>query len=97
MGVDLPGDVSLQAADDLGPGLPFAGAALGDLHALARGIYPPLLAERGLVMALRTQAARSPVPVLLEADDGAGFPAAATRHGSGLEGMSDGSPRTAAP
>ena len=28
MGVDLPGDVSLQAADDLGLGLPFAGAAL---------------------------------------------------------------------
>ena len=90
-------------------------------------------------MALRTQAARSPVPVVLEADqvgrypqdaestvyfctlealqnvakharasaatvrlsgsadtlefsvsdDGAGFPAAATRHGSGLQGMSD--------
>ena len=90
-------------------------------------------------MALRTQAARSPVPVVLEAgqvgrypqdaestvyfctlealqnvakhakattatvrlsgsagtlefsvsDDGAGFPATATRHGSGLQGMSD--------
>jgi signal transduction histidine kinase len=113
--------------------------ALDDLRALARGIYPPLLAEQGLVMALRTQAARSPVPVALEAgqvgrypqdaestvyfctlealqnvakharasaatvrlsgsagtlefsvsDDGAGFPAAATRHGSGLQGMSD--------
>ena len=114
-------------------------AALEDLRALARGIYPPLLAEHGLVMALRAQAARSPVPVALEADqvgrypqdaestvyfctlealqnvakharaaavtvrlsgsgevlefsvsdDGAGFPAAATRHGSGLQGMSD--------
>jgi signal transduction histidine kinase len=114
-------------------------AALDDLRALARGIYPPLLAEQGLVMALRAQAARSPVPVVLEADevgryrqdaestvyfctlealqnvakharasratvrlsgsgdtlefsvsdDGAGFPAAATRHGSGLQGMSD--------
>ena len=113
--------------------------ALDDLRALARGIYPPLLAEQGLVMALRAQAARSPVPVALEADqvgrypqdaestvyfctlealqnvakharasaatvrlsgvgdvlefsvadDGAGFPAAATRHGSGLQGMSD--------
>jgi len=114
-------------------------AALDDLRALARGIYPPLLAEQGLVMALRAQAARSPVPVVLEADevgrypqdaestvyfctlealqnvakharasavtvrlsgsgevlefsvsdDGAGFPAAAARHGSGLQGMSD--------
>ncbi len=114
-------------------------AALDDLRALARGIYPPLLAEQGLVMALRAQAARSPVPVALEADrvgrypqdaestvyfctlealqnvakharasaatislsgsgeilefsvsdDGAGFPAAAARHGSGLQGMSD--------
>jgi signal transduction histidine kinase len=113
--------------------------ALDDLRALARGIYPPLLAEQGLVMALRAQAARSPVPVVLEADqvgrypqdaestvyfctlealqnvakharatattirlsgsggvlefsvsdDGAGFPAAAARHGSGLQGMSD--------
>ena len=114
-------------------------AALDDLRALARGIYPPLLAEQGLVMALRAQAARSPVPAVLEADqvgrypqdaestvyfctlealqnvakharasavtvrlsgsgeilefsvsdDGAGFPAAAARHGSGLQGMSD--------
>jgi signal transduction histidine kinase len=114
-------------------------AALDDLRALARGIYPPLLAEQGLVMALRAQAARSPLPVEVEAgqvgrypqdaestvyfcalealqnvakharasraairlaasgdglefsvtDDGAGFPAAARRHGSGLQGMSD--------
>ena len=42
--------------------------ALDDLRALARGIYPPLLAEQGLVMALRAQSARSPVPVTLEAD-----------------------------
>jgi signal transduction histidine kinase len=114
-------------------------AALEDLRALARGIYPPLLAEQGLVTALRAQAARSPVPAVVEAgqvgrypqdaestvyfcalealqnvakharasavtvrlaqtggvlefsvsDDGAGFPAAAARHGSGLQGMSD--------
>ena len=114
-------------------------AALEDLRALARGIYPPLLAEQGLVTALRAQAARSPVPAVLEAgrvgrypqdaestvyfcalealqnvakharasaatirltqagetlefsvsDDGAGFPPAAARHGSGLQGMSD--------
>jgi signal transduction histidine kinase len=115
------------------------GTALDDLRALARGIYPPLLAEQGLVMALRAQAGRSPVRVEVEAgqvgryppdaestvyfcalealqnvakharasrvtvrlaasaaglefsvtDDGAGFPAAAHRHGSGLQGMSD--------
>jgi signal transduction histidine kinase len=135
---ELAGDPDLirQAIPDLKAQL---STALEDLRALARGIYPPLLAERGLVMALRTQAARSPVPVVLEAgqvgrysqdaestvyfctlealqnvakharasaatvrlsgsagtlefsvsDDGAGFPAAATRHGSGLQGMSD--------
>jgi signal transduction histidine kinase len=129
-------DLIRQAIPDLTAQL---SAALDDLRALARGIYPPLLAEQGLVMALRAQAARSPVPVALEAgrvgrypqdaestvyfctlealqnvakharasaatislsgsggtlefsvsDDGAGFPAAAARHGSGLQGMSD--------
>ncbi len=49
-------------------------AALDDLRALARGIYPPLLAEQGLVMALRAQSARSPVPVLLEADQVGRYP-----------------------
>jgi signal transduction histidine kinase len=49
-------------------------AALDDLRALARGIYPPLLAEQGLVVALRAQAARSPVPVLLEADEIGRYP-----------------------
>jgi signal transduction histidine kinase len=43
-------------------------AALEDLRALARGIYPPLLAEQGLSAALRAHADRVPVPVLLEAD-----------------------------
>jgi len=43
-------------------------AALEDLRALARGIYPPLLAEQGLGAALRAHADRVPVPVLLEAD-----------------------------
>jgi signal transduction histidine kinase len=54
-----------QAVPDLKAQL---SAALDDLRALARGIYPPLLAEQGLAMALRAQAARSPVPVVLEAD-----------------------------
>ena len=58
-------DLIRQAIPDLKAQL---SAALEDLRALARGIYPPLLAEQGLVMALRAQAARSPVPVTLEAE-----------------------------
>jgi signal transduction histidine kinase len=44
--------------------------ALENLRDLARGIYPPLLAERGLVAALEAQADRSaiPVTVTVEAD-----------------------------
>jgi signal transduction histidine kinase len=41
--------------------------ALEDLRDLARGIYPPLLADQGLVAALKGQAARSAVPVQVEA------------------------------
>ena len=48
--------------------------ALEDLRALARGIYPPLLAEQGLVTALRAQAARSPVPVVVEAGQVGRYP-----------------------
>jgi signal transduction histidine kinase len=43
-------------------------AALDDLRALARGIYPPLLADRGLAAALRAQADRAPTPVHLDVD-----------------------------
>ena len=43
-------------------------AALDDLRALARGIYPPLLADQGLGPALRAQAGRTPLPVQVEAD-----------------------------
>ena len=42
---------------------------LGELRELARGIYPPLLAERGLVIALQATARRSIVPVTLEVSD----------------------------
>ncbi len=42
--------------------------ALEDLRDLARGIYPPLLADKGLGAALDAQARRSPVPVIVEAD-----------------------------
>ena len=43
-------------------------AALGDLRALARGIYPPVLADQGLCAALQAQAGRAPLPVLVDAD-----------------------------
>ena len=42
--------------------------ALENLRDLARGIYPPLLAELGLAAALAAQARRSPVPVTMAAD-----------------------------
>jgi signal transduction histidine kinase len=43
-------------------------AALDDLRDLARGIYPPLLADKGLTAALEAQARKSPIPVRVEAD-----------------------------
>ena len=42
--------------------------ALDDLRDLARGIYPPLLADQGLSAALESQARKSPVPVTVETD-----------------------------
>jgi signal transduction histidine kinase len=48
--------------------------ALEDLRDLARGIYPPLLADQGLVAALGAQARRAPVPVAIEAEEIARYP-----------------------
>jgi signal transduction histidine kinase len=42
--------------------------ALENLRDLARGIYPPLLADQGLAAALGAQARKSTVPVTVEAD-----------------------------
>jgi signal transduction histidine kinase len=42
--------------------------ALQDLRDLARGIYPPLLADKGLMAALESQVRKSPVPVTVESD-----------------------------
>jgi signal transduction histidine kinase len=42
--------------------------ALENLRDLARGIYPPLLADLGLAAALNAQAGKSAVPVAVEAD-----------------------------
>jgi signal transduction histidine kinase len=44
------------------------GETLEDLRDLARGIYPPLLADKGLAPALESQARKSPVPVTIEPD-----------------------------
>src|SRR5439155_21710703 len=41
---------------------------LEDLRALARGIYPPLLADKGLAAALEAQGRKAAVPVAVEAD-----------------------------
>jgi signal transduction histidine kinase len=43
-------------------------AALEDLRDLARGIYPPLLADQGLVQALQAQARKASLPVVMDAD-----------------------------
>ncbi|HEX5937196.1 MAG TPA: GAF domain-containing sensor histidine kinase [Actinomycetota bacterium] len=51
-----------------------ATGALDDLRDLARGIYPPLLADKGLPAALEAQARKSPVPVSVECDDLGRFP-----------------------
>jgi signal transduction histidine kinase len=48
--------------------------ALADLRDLARGIYPPLLADQGLEAALEAQARRSSVPVTIEAQGVARYP-----------------------
>ncbi|MEA2555297.1 MAG: hypothetical protein QOI60_628 [Actinomycetota bacterium] len=42
--------------------------ALEDLRDLARGIYPPLLADQGLAAALGAQARKAAVPVTVDAD-----------------------------
>jgi signal transduction histidine kinase len=49
--------------------------ALEDLRDLARGIYPPLLADKGLTIALEAQARKAIVPVTVEADGVGRFPA----------------------
>jgi signal transduction histidine kinase len=45
-----------------------ADEALETLRDLARGIYPPLLADKGLVVALESQARKATLPVRVEAE-----------------------------
>ena len=51
-----------------------ADEALETLRDLARGIYPPLLADQGLVAALRSQAAKAALPVEVTADGVVRYP-----------------------
>jgi signal transduction histidine kinase len=48
--------------------------AIDTLRDLARGIYPPLLADRGLVAALEAQARKSAVPVEVSPDGVSRYP-----------------------
>jgi signal transduction histidine kinase len=45
-----------------------ANDALENLRDIARGIYPPLLADQGLAAALSAQARKVPIPVAVEPD-----------------------------
>jgi signal transduction histidine kinase len=58
----------VQAKQILGELKADAAGALENLRDLARGIYPPLLADLGLAAALGAQASKSPLPVTVEAD-----------------------------
>ena len=48
--------------------------ALETLRDLARGIYPPLLADRGLRVALEAQARKATLPVTVEGDGSSRYP-----------------------
>ena len=48
--------------------------ALETLRDLARGIYPPLLADKGLVAAVEAQARKATVPVTVEAEGAERYP-----------------------
>jgi signal transduction histidine kinase len=63
-----------QAKQILGQLRADAAGALENLRDLARGIYPPLLADLGLTAALDAQASKAPVPVTVEADGIGRFP-----------------------
>jgi len=51
-------------------------SALEDLRDLARGIYPPLLADQGLPAALEAQARKSAIPVTVESEGVGRYPQA---------------------
>lgn len=60
-GADATAEVLADAAGD-------ADGAIRRLRDLARGLYPPVLAEQGLAVALRPHARDVPLPVTIDAD-----------------------------
>jgi signal transduction histidine kinase len=58
-------EASLQILDKLGEGIQ---EAVQELRALAHGIYPPLLIDRGMAEALRSAAGRAALPTDVEAE-----------------------------
>ena len=60
--VDLAAQLQTEATD-----------ALENLRDLARGIYPPLLADKGLVAALEAQARKATIPTTVEGGGGGRF------------------------
>ena len=64
-----------KAAEMLGQIEADTQTTLEDLRDLARGIYPPLLADRGLVAAIEAQARKGQLGVSLDADGVGRFPA----------------------
>jgi signal transduction histidine kinase len=65
---DMTVEDPVQTRELLGELQADAAGALANLRDLARGIYPPLLADLGLAAALGAQASKSPLPVTVEAD-----------------------------
>ena len=65
---------AIKAAQVLGQLAGDADDAITTLRDLARGIYPPLLADQGLAVALRAQAAKAPLPVTIHANDLGRYP-----------------------
>ena len=63
-----------EAADLIAQTEHQAAGALEELRELARGIYPPLLADLGLPAALEAQARKAALPVTVEAPEGGRFP-----------------------
>ena len=64
----------VKAADLLDTVEEAASDALEDLRDLARGIYPPLLADKGLTAALEAQARKAALPVTVDGDDVGRYP-----------------------
>jgi signal transduction histidine kinase len=64
----MAGDVSEKIAELIHQVVDETREALESLRAFAHGIYPPLLEDRGLVVALEAQARKATIPVGIDAD-----------------------------